>query len=353
MRPTRRGVGVVAVLAFSFVMAWQYGTRSLTAIIFPLLVVSLTAVATASRTDEPAITRTPVEAGFIGEQRTVEIGIEPDTPISATIHDTVDTDGLTAEETGNAAETTIAAKCRFRYDVRLESRGEHEVGPLSIVVTDLLGLVKRRFEDEQTTSVLVFPRIYDLTGGSKRELQLLADAAGLNSREEFDHLREYVRGDSLRDVHWKSAAKRPDDELVVKEFVADEERGSASIAAECIPGREDAMATAVASVATYLLEFGVSVGVELPEVHRPPATGREHHRAILRSLAVVEAGELDERAKATADVLVHSDANGTVVLVDGHEIPFDRLRGGSSGTNSSAESGRWAAESAEPTGVRS
>ncbi len=328
MRPTRRGVGVVAILAFSFAMAWQYGPRALSAIIFPLCIVSLAAIVTTYRAEKPAVSRTPINAGFIGEQRTVETQIEPNNPVSATVHDAVnETGGLTVADGANRAETTISTAHRFRYDVRLEGRGEHDVGPLSITITDLLGLVKRRFEDGQTTTIRVFPRVYDLSDGSNRDLQALADAAGIASREEFDHLREYVRGDSLRDVHWKSAAKRSDGELVVKEFIDDEDRGSASIAAECIPGREDEMAAAVASVTTYLLEVNVSVGVALPDVTRPPSTGEEHHRDVLGLLAVVEAGELDEQTRTDADILVQADANGTVVLVDGHEIPFHRLRG--------------------------
>ncbi|WP_459888101.1 DUF58 domain-containing protein [Halostagnicola bangensis] len=346
MRPTRRGVGVVAILAFSFAMAWQYGPRALSAIIFPLCIVSLAAVVTTYRAEKPVVNRTPINAGFIGEQRTVETRIEPNNPVSATVHDAVDeTGGLTGTDDANRAETTISTEHRFRYDVRLEARGEHDVGPISITITDLLGLMKRRFEDDQTTSILVFPRIYDLSEGPNRDLQMLADAAGVASREEFDHLRKYVRGDSLRDVHWKSAAKRSDGELVVKEFVDDEDRGSASIAAECIPGREDELAAAVASVTTYLLELNVSVGVTLPDATRPPSTGEEHHRDVLGLLALVEAGELDDQTKTDADVLVQSDANGTVVLVDGHEIPFYRLRGRAGSERTNTAGGRHSPES--------
>lgn len=352
MRPTRRGIGVIAVLAFSLVMAWQYGARSLSAIIFPLGIVIIAAFVTIYRTEAPAITRTPVDDGFVGETRTIETVIEPDKPLSATIDDTVQADVIAVEKAGNTATTTIPAECRFRYDIRLDARGEHEIGPLSIVVTDLLGLMRRRFEDDRTTSVLVFPRVYDLTRGSSGELQMLADVDGAESREEFDHLREYVRGDSLRDVHWKSAAKRPDGDLVVKEFVTDEERGSTAVAAECTPGREDEMATAVASVVTYLLEMGVSVGVKLPDADRPPATGREHHRAVLALLAVVEAGELDERTKTSADVLVQSDANGSAVVVDGREIPFDRLRGNVTDTGDRPGNARHPTGDGEPPEVR-
>ncbi|KDE59903.1 hypothetical protein EL22_15090 [Halostagnicola sp. A56] len=353
MRPTRRGVAVVATLAVSWLMAWQYGSRSLSAIVFPLAIALLTAAVTVARIDAPTVTRTPIEAGFVGETRPVETVVESNAPVSATVTDRVDADRLAVVDAGNVAETTISASERFRYDVRLEARGEHAVGPISVVVTDLLGLVRRRFEDDQTTSVLVFPNVYDLAEDSRPELQALAAATDREHREEFDHLREYVRGDSFRDVHWKSAAKRPDDELIVKEFADGDDRGSISIAAECPPGYEDETAAAVASVGTYLLELGVPVGVVLPEATRAPATGRAHQRAMLRALAVVEAGELDERATADADVLIRSDTTGTTVLVDGREISFDRLRGRPSRSERTVGGTRPAETDGEPLEVRS
>ncbi|WP_306054193.1 DUF58 domain-containing protein [Natronococcus wangiae] len=324
MRLTRRGWSVVAVVAFGVVMSWQYGPRSLNAVVTPLLVVLIAGALTAVRADRPRVRRHSVADGFIGERRTGSVAVETDSSVAATVRDDVG-DGLSAPAA--TAETTLDGEIAFEYELALEERGERRIGPLSITVRDVFGLCERRFEHEETTSVLVYPRVYDLRGGASRDLEVLAGVAKRADREEFDHLREYQRGDPLRDVHWKSAAKRPGDELVVKEFAADETTGSATIAAECIPDREDELAAAVASVATYLLELGVSVGLTVADDDRPPGAGREHHRSLLRLLALVDARELEDRDQADADVLIQSDANGTVIVVDGYEIPFDRLRG--------------------------
>lgn len=324
MRLTSRGWGAVAVVAFGAVMSWQYGPRSLDAVVIPLLVIVVAGVLTTVRADRPAVRRAPVPEGFLGESRTVTVGIGTDSSVAATVRDTVG-DGLAAPEP--SVETTLEGETEFEYDLTLEERGEHRVGPLSIAVRDVFGLCERRFEYEETTTVLAYPRVYDLQDGTSRDLEVLASVAREANREEFDHLREYQRGDPLREVHWKSAAKRPDDELVVKEFAADETVGAATVAAECTPGRENELAAAVASVATYLLECEVRVGMTVGAEGHPPSTGRRHHRSLLRSLAVLEAEELDERDRVEADVLVQSDANGTTVVVEGHEIPFDRLRG--------------------------
>ena len=322
MRPTRRGWTVIALVGFCAIMAWAYGGRSLNAVVVPLIVVTVAAVLAVSRVEEPIVHREAIEPGFPGETRPVRLSIETNGPTSATLLDDVG-DGLTAENA--VSETTIDDGDTIEYDLRLERRGEHAVGPVTIVITDVLGLVKRRFESRRTTSVLVYPRVHDLRGGARHDLQLLADAAKEYDREEFDHLREYERGDDLRDIHWKTTAKRPDEELVVKEFIADERTGSATVAGECDPGRDDEMAAAVASVATYLRQMDVAVGVSVPAGRLPPEEGEGHYLDVLALLAVTGSGTLDPTVEAEADVVIQVDGTGATVHVDGHEIPFDRL----------------------------
>jgi uncharacterized protein (DUF58 family) len=347
MRPTIRGWSVLAVVGFAVTMSWQYGPRSLDAVVIPLLVVLLAGAVTTFRADRPRTRRRAVTEGFIGERRTTGVTIETDTAVAATLVDDVG-EGLTA--TGATSQLTLDGETEFEYDLTLEERGDHRIGPLSIVIQDVFGLFERRFTDEETTSVLVYPRVYDLQNGASRDLEVLADLASRANRDEFDHLREYHRGDPLRNVHWKSVARRADDELMVKEFAADETAGTARIAAECTPGREEALATAVASIATYLLELDVEVGVTVGREGRPPGTGRDHHRSLLGLLAVLEAGELDDRDRTDTDVLVQADASGTVVVVDGNEIPFERLRGVSTDTKGDGRGDRH--KKNEPEGGR-
>lgn len=324
MRLTVRGWVVVAVVVGSLAMSWQYGPRSLNAVVTPLVVVLVAGTIAIVRAGRPRVSRDPVAEGSVGETRTVTMTIETAGAASATVTDTVG-EGLAAADTTEAM--TLDGETEFGYELRLEERGDHRVGPLSISVVDLFGLLERRFVYEETVPVLVYPPVYDLRGGRDRELSALADAATRLDRDEFDHLREYQRGDSLRDVHWKSAAKRPDDELVVTEYGDYDGAGSVTVAAECIPGTADEMAAAVASVASYLLDRNVSVGLSLPAAAQQPGSGHDHYHDLLGHLAVVDPGELEARARTEADVLVQTDGNGTRIVVDDRTIPFDRLRG--------------------------
>ena len=331
MRLTLRGWTVVTAVIVAVVLSWGFGPRALNAVVVPLVVVLLAGFVAVGRTNRPRVDRQPVTEGFIGERRRVEIAIETGGPIGATVRDAVG-DGLSAE-TEPVAETTLDGDETVTYDVHLEKRGRHRVGPLSIGVSDVVGLVERRFEYEETTPVLVYPRIHEL-GDGPTDLRTLTGVVDRTVQTEFDHLREYRRGDPLRDVHWKSAAKRPDDELVVTEYAADQVAGAVTVAAECSPrrvdglaDRDDGWAAATASVVTALLERGAPVGLVVPDGTHPPGDGRGHHRELLGLLAVAGPGELDERTRRDADVVIRTDADGTTVVVDDREIPFDRLRG--------------------------
>ncbi|RKD95986.1 DUF58 domain-containing protein [Halopiger aswanensis] len=337
MQLTRRGWLVLAVVAASLAMSWQYGPRSLNAVVTPLAVAFVVGLVTTARIGRPTVRRHAIEPGPVGETRTVAVTIETDGAIAATVADTVG-DGLEPVETDGepVIETTVADETQIAYDIALEDRGERAVGPLSITVSDVFGLVERTFEDDETVSVLVYPPVHDLRG-SAAPLQTLAAEGAAPDREEFDRLREYRRGDSLRNVHWKAAAKRPDDDLVVAEYATADEARALSIAAECEPGQSDELAAAVASLATHFLERDRPVGVTVGTDAVGPATGRQHRRDLLQLLARVESGSLEDRERNDADVLVRADRDGIRVVVDERAVPFERLVADVGGTGRAAD----------------
>ena len=322
MRLTGRGWAVVALVGFCLLMAWEFGARSLNAVVVPLVVSLLAGVVSVARLTDLSVSRAPVEPGHVGDTRTVGLEFDVGSTTLATVSDAVG-DGVAAH--GNVAKTTLTDD-GYRYEIDLLERGDHEIGPLTVTVTDALGLVTRRFSDDATVRVLVYPRVFDVRGGPGAELRALTDAAYGYERDEFDHLREYERGDPLRDVHWKSAAKRADDELLVKEFTPDDERGRVDLVAESAPGWTDELATATASVATHLLEAGVTVDVTVPDGSRSVTADRGARRELFALLATTGPGERPPRERRNADVSIRADGSGTVVRIDGQPIPFDRLR---------------------------
>ncbi|MEU5565461.1 DUF58 domain-containing protein [Micromonospora musae] len=106
-----------------------------------------------------------------------------------------------------------------RYDVPTVRRGVVRVGPLRVVRRDPLGLVASARPYGGTVPVWVHPRIHPLEAvptGAGRSLDGRVDAVPHGSIT-FDSLREYVIGDELRRVHWRTSARVG--QLMVRENV--------------------------------------------------------------------------------------------------------------------------------------
>ncbi|RLP88840.1 DUF58 domain-containing protein [Micromonospora sp. CV4] len=106
-----------------------------------------------------------------------------------------------------------------RYDVPTHRRGVVPVGPLRVTRRDPLGLVALARPYGASTPVWVHPRVHPLTAvptGAGRSLDGRVDGVPHGSIT-FDSLREYVVGDELRRVHWRTSARVG--ELMVRENV--------------------------------------------------------------------------------------------------------------------------------------
>jgi uncharacterized protein (DUF58 family) len=98
-------------------------------------------------------------------------------------------------------------------------RGLIEVGPLEISRRDPLGLVAvlRRYGDAVT--VWVRPRVYEIVAvpiGLSRSMDGRVDRVPQGTIT-FSALREYVVGDDLRHVHWRTSARAG--ELMIRENI--------------------------------------------------------------------------------------------------------------------------------------
>ncbi|MFC0526059.1 DUF58 domain-containing protein [Phytohabitans kaempferiae] len=103
------------------------------------------------------------------------------------------------------------------YPVPTHRRGVIPVGPLRVTRRDALGLVSLARAHGETAKVWVHPRIHHLTAvpaGVARSLDGRLDRVP-HGTITFDSLREYVVGDELRRVHWRTSAKVG--ELMVRE----------------------------------------------------------------------------------------------------------------------------------------
>ena len=332
---TRRGYAALLVVFLGIANAWLYSPRSLNAVVAPVAVALVWAAVTVRRIDRPTLERTAPEEGFVGESHTVRLQLSAERSFTGHVEDAIpeELEAVGNELTTGIDETTVA------YELTLARRGAHEIGPVTVTARDVLGLAQKTFTYRDRQEVLVYPRIRNLGERARQELNLLPDLDLIDTRGEFDGLREYQRGDSLRDVDWKSSARQPDDELIVKEYVDDEDLGEIHIAAEtewadrrALEGERaregaDTMAEAAASIADMLLETGLSVGVTAPDGVVEPGEGGNQRLAILDLLARTGPGPVPPGKREDASLLIRADGPDATVHVEGETVPFGRLVG--------------------------
>lgn len=103
-------------------------------------------------------------------------------------------------------------RATLRYHLRGRHRGRFDVGPLHVRLRDPFGIAVRGQELSQTNELVVYPPVWRLPPGlplggrrgSRGEGRPLPQPTG----DELATVREYVRGDDLRKVHWRSTAHR-------------------------------------------------------------------------------------------------------------------------------------------------
>lgn len=319
---TRRGRILVAGLLVAMAMARLFGARSLNALVAPALVALLAAFVQVRWLDLPSLHRDAPSHGFVDEELAVRMSFDADSPFEADIVDEVG-DGLTAR--GNRVTTTVGTTA-IEYQITLDERGQRSIGPAQVNARDVLGLFERELECSVTETLLAFPRIHPLRGSARKELASLQRAVEFGN-QEFDHLREYVRGDPLRDIHWKTTAKRAGDDLIVKEMDVPEGNPRVTIAAEADAGSADAMAEATASIAVYLLDAGLSVGLVTPRGTVEPDDSDGHRTELLTILALADAGSVSVGRKPEADIVVRGTGGDVLVTVAEQTRPFAAFAG--------------------------
>lgn len=340
MRPTRRGYAVIAVVVGGVAVGSVFGARTLDAVVLPGVIALLGGVVYLRLVSAPTVTRTLPPAEIAHTERTITVSIEGGRGVPATVRDRLPADidvadGRSKGRFGGARENeaivdAAVGGAEVSYAVVPRRRGAHTVGPATVVVTDVLGLVQRSLVVDTQDTLVAYPRMGTLPTAIQAELRASYLSHDTTQRDEFDDLREYVRGDALRDVHWKSSARH--DELMVMEFtdrtdpdrvtvtagVAESADTTADDHAEDVATLGDRMADAAATVCASVLRGGGSVSLTTPSGNVDASPGRI--RPALGHLASAESGRVPN---PDADIVVVADAEGVSVRFDGREHRFE------------------------------
>ncbi|MER6942876.1 DUF58 domain-containing protein [Nonomuraea sp. NPDC000554] len=207
------------------------------------------------------------------------------------------------------------------YRLPTRRRGETPVGPLRLDRADPFGLARRTTSYGQPDTLLVRPRtvaLGPLNSGRQRHLDGLASRSAPSGTITFNGVRDYVIGDDLRHIHWRSTARTG--VLMVKELVdvnlphttaVLDTRDASYSGDDEFELAVDAVASVAWSVARNRFPLRLLTGDgELLNVRGGPEEAEE----VLDRLALVERSAA---AQAPSDAARRAGSCGSLVLVSG------------------------------------
>jgi len=99
------------------------------------------------------------------------------------------------------------------YKITPKTRGLYSFGNVLVYCRTLLGLVERRITQPAAMDVHVYPSIIEMKKHQMLASQRLSTHAGMRKIRrighsyDFDHIKEYARGDDPRSINWKATSK--------------------------------------------------------------------------------------------------------------------------------------------------
>ena len=224
--------------------------------------------------------------------------------------------GLRLVAPGALAHPVVWDETGIHADVPIptQRRGPVSLGPWSLERVDPWGLLRRRVGEAEGVAVLVIPRVRPVSLATLPSA--LADFGGSAEMgtTTFATLREYVVGDELRHVHWRSSAKTGT--LMMRQYI-DVTRPRITlvlVVEERAYTSEDEFEGAVdflASLAAVASSSGLDVDV-------CTTTGERASHGGGRSSAVLDLLALVEQGSSGVDTRLLRAHRATTVVVRGH-----------------------------------
>ena len=211
----------------------------------------------------------------------------------------------------------------LRYPLPTARRGRVPVGPLRLERADPLGLARRTRPYGAAETLLVRPRVRPLPvlpSGQAHHVEGPDSGTADDGSLTFHALREYVLGDDLRRVHWRSTARTGT--LMVRQLVdvplprttlVLDTRRRAYVSEDDFELAVDCAASVAYAAARF--HFPVHLVSEAGPVLRTDGSGSDGE-ALLDGLAVVRRSDLTSVA-AAFDALESRRGGGALVVVTG------------------------------------
>ena len=218
---TRRGRSVLSLGLVVYLAAWVFGSRALYPVATGLvLAVALALAWVRLSARSPHVSRHGAIRNVIeGDDVRIDLVVEATSPVPPPTL-------VAHEQPGRLAERRVelyrAGRRRFAggFELREVPRGRYAFDTVRLTIEDPFGLARASLVQGERQALVVYPRLVSLTRLFSEGRAQAQEGRRLLLRRptgyELHGVREYVEGESLRNVHWRSTARRG--RLMVKEL---------------------------------------------------------------------------------------------------------------------------------------
>jgi len=198
---TRRGVGVTVLGATAVAVGALLGWVEVTAAGAALLVlVVLTFAFRFPRSAQWRDVSVPTRV-VRGDEATITVGVSVPDGSTTWVSAVGDEGGPRAWLPGTARSADLS------WPIDTSRRGVFPGGPSRLEAQDPFGIRRRILARRDPSPVLVVPRIHPVSTISVSQAGEGEESADQAGSDHFHSLREYVVGDPMKMVHWKSSAR--------------------------------------------------------------------------------------------------------------------------------------------------
>jgi uncharacterized protein (DUF58 family) len=218
---TRRGRSVLVLGLVVYVAAWVFGSRALYPVATGLVLAVALALAWVRLSARPPhVSRHGAIRNVIeGDDVRIDLVVEATSPVPPPTL-------VAHEQPGRLAERRVelhrAGRRRFAggFELREVPRGRYPFDTVRLTIEDPFALARASLVQGERQALVVYPRLVSLTRLFSEGRAQAQDGRRLLLRRptgyELHGVREHVEGESLRNVHWRSTARRG--RLMVKEL---------------------------------------------------------------------------------------------------------------------------------------
>ncbi|MDX6454661.1 MAG: hypothetical protein QOD48_768 [Gaiellaceae bacterium] len=218
---TGRGRSVLVLGLVVYLAAWVFGSRALYPVATGLVLAVVLAVAWVRLSARPPhVSRHGAIRNVIeGDDVRIDLVVDARSPVPPPTLVAHERPGRLPER---RVELYRAGRRRFAggFELREVPRGRYAFDTVRLTIEDPFSLARASLVQGERQALVVYPRLVSLTRLFSEGHAQAQDGRRLLLRRptgyELHGVREYVEGESLRNVHWRSTARRG--RLMVKEL---------------------------------------------------------------------------------------------------------------------------------------